>query len=167
MRKRCRVLAVAHAGAATYRRCTLGSSGGVRVGGLCGGRGDQGRADCSRALGQQSFAKVGGKHLPPGGARFIMPQWGFTYRIEIVEQLLNRETCMDSRVLTITSGKGGVGKTTTTANLGTALAMQGKKVAGLDADIGLRNLHSVIGVENRIGYALVDVVERQCHLRHS
>jgi septum site-determining protein MinD len=72
---------------------------------------------------------------------------------------------MDSRVITITSGKGGVGKTTTTANLGTALAMQDKKVAVIDADIGLRNLDAVLGLENRIVYDLVDVVEGQCRLR--
>ena len=74
---------------------------------------------------------------------------------------------MDSRVITITSGKGGVGKTTTTANLGTALAMQGKKVAVVDADIGLRNLDAVLGLENRIVYDLVDVVEGQCRLRQA
>ena len=74
---------------------------------------------------------------------------------------------MDSRVITITSGKGGVGKTTTTANLGTALAVQGKKVAVLDSDIGLRNLDAVLGLENRIVYDLVDVVEGQCRLRQA
>jgi septum site-determining protein MinD len=77
------------------------------------------------------------------------------------------EMFMDSRVLTITSGKGGVGKTTTTANLGTALAMQGKKVAVVDSDIGLRNLDAVLGLENRIVYDLVDVVEGQCRLRQA
>ena len=74
---------------------------------------------------------------------------------------------MDSRVITITSGKGGVGKTTTTANLGTALAMQGNKVAVVDSDIGLRNLDAVLGLENRIVYDLVDVVEGQCRLRQA
>jgi len=77
------------------------------------------------------------------------------------------EIFMDSRVITITSGKGGVGKTTTTANLGTALAMQGKKVAVVDSDIGLRNLDAVLGLENRIVYDLVDVVEGQCRLRQA
>jgi septum site-determining protein MinD len=74
---------------------------------------------------------------------------------------------MDSRVITITSGKGGVGKTTTTANIGTALAMQGKRVAVVDSDIGLRNLDAVLGLENRIVYDLVDVVEGQCRLRQA
>jgi septum site-determining protein MinD len=74
---------------------------------------------------------------------------------------------MNSRVITITSGKGGVGKTTTTANLGSALAIQGKKVVVLDADIGLRNLDAVLGLENRIVYDLVDVVEGQCRLRQA
>jgi septum site-determining protein MinD len=74
---------------------------------------------------------------------------------------------MNSRIITITSGKGGVGKTTTTANLGSALAMQGKKVAVLDADIGLRNLDAVLGLENRIVYDLIDVVEGQCRLRQA
>jgi septum site-determining protein MinD len=74
---------------------------------------------------------------------------------------------MDSRVITITSGKGGVGKTTTTANIGTALAMHGKKVALVDGDIGLRNLDAVLGLENRIVYDLVDVVEGRCRLRQA
>ncbi|MCU0491490.1 MAG: septum site-determining protein MinD [Chloroflexaceae bacterium] len=72
-----------------------------------------------------------------------------------------------ARVVTITSGKGGVGKTTTTANLGTALAMQGAKVAVIDADIGLRNLDVVMGLENRIVYDIVDVVEGRARLRQA
>ena len=70
-------------------------------------------------------------------------------------------------VIVITSGKGGVGKTTTTANLGSALALAGKKVALVDTDIGLRNLDVVMGLENRIVYDIVDVVEEKCKLRQA
>lgn len=72
-----------------------------------------------------------------------------------------------SKVITITSGKGGVGKTTVTANLSTALAQLGKKVVAIDADIGLRNLDVIMGLENRIVYDLVDVVEGRCRLRQA
>lgn len=74
---------------------------------------------------------------------------------------------MSAIVITITSGKGGVGKTTTTANLGVALALAGKRVVTIDADIGLRNLDVVMGLENRIVYDLVDVVEERCRLRQA
>lgn len=70
-------------------------------------------------------------------------------------------------VIVITSGKGGVGKTTTTANIGTALALLEKKVVLIDADIGLRNLDVVMGLENRIVYDLVDVVEGVCRLKQA
>jgi septum site-determining protein MinD len=70
-------------------------------------------------------------------------------------------------VIVITSGKGGVGKTTTTANIGTGLAMQGKKVVLIDTDIGLRNLDVVMGLENRIVYDLVDVVEGTCRIKQA
>ncbi len=74
---------------------------------------------------------------------------------------------MAARVITVTSGKGGVGKTTATANLGVALASLGQKVACLDADIGLRNLDVVMGLENRIVYDIVDVVEGRAKLRQA
>ncbi len=72
-----------------------------------------------------------------------------------------------SQVIVITSGKGGVGKTTTTANLGTGLAQLGYKVVVVDADIGLRNLDVVMGLENRIVYDIVDVVEGVCRLKQA
>ena len=72
-----------------------------------------------------------------------------------------------SEVIVITSGKGGVGKTTTAANLGTALSLENKKTVIVDADIGLRNLDVVMGLENRIVYDIVDVVEEKCKLRQA
>jgi septum site-determining protein MinD len=74
---------------------------------------------------------------------------------------------MAGLVITVTSGKGGVGKTTTTANLGVALARRGRRVACIDADIGLRNLDVVLGLENRIVYDIVDVVEGRARLRQA
>lgn len=72
-----------------------------------------------------------------------------------------------AEVIVITSGKGGVGKTTTTANIGTALSLLGKKVVLVDTDIGLRNLDVVMGLENRIVFDLVDVVEGVCRLKQA
>jgi len=74
---------------------------------------------------------------------------------------------MTGKVLTITSGKGGVGKTTTTANIGVALAALGGRVVCIDGDIGLRNLDVVMGLENRIVYDIVDVVEGRARLRQA
>jgi len=71
------------------------------------------------------------------------------------------------RVIVITSGKGGVGKTTTSANIGTALAKAGQKVVLIDTDIGLRNLDLLLGLENRIVYTIVDVVEERCKLKQA
>ena len=72
-----------------------------------------------------------------------------------------------SEVIVITSGKGGVGKTTTSANIGTGLAMLGMRTALIDTDIGLRNLDVVMGLENRIVYNLVDVVEGNCRMKQA
>ncbi len=74
---------------------------------------------------------------------------------------------MSAKVVTVTSGKGGVGKTTVAANVGAALANMGGKVVCIDADIGLRNLDVVMGLENRIVYDLVDVVEGRCRIRQA
>ena len=71
------------------------------------------------------------------------------------------------QAIVITSGKGGVGKTTTSANIGTALALQGKRVCLVDTDIGLRNLDVVMGLENRIIYDLVDVIQGRCKLHQA
>jgi len=71
------------------------------------------------------------------------------------------------KTIVVTSGKGGVGKTTSSANIGTALAMHGNKVCLIDADIGLRNLDVVMGLENRIVYDIVDVVESNCRLEQA
>lgn len=69
--------------------------------------------------------------------------------------------------IVVTSGKGGVGKTTSTANIGTALALMDKKVCLIDTDIGLRNLDVIMGLENRIIYDIVDVIEERCKLKQA
>lgn len=74
---------------------------------------------------------------------------------------------MDSRVIVITSGKGGVGKTTTTSNLSVALARMGHRVVAVDADIGLRNLDVMMGLENRVVYNFIDVLEGNCRLNQA
>lgn len=74
---------------------------------------------------------------------------------------------MAAQVITLSSGKGGVGKTTAVANIGVALALDGLKVACVDGDIGLRNLDVVMGLENRIVYDIVDVIEGRCKLRQA
>ncbi len=74
---------------------------------------------------------------------------------------------MAAKILTITSGKGGVGKTTATANISVALAQLGQQVVCIDSDIGLRNLDVVLGLENRIVYDLIDVIEERCRIRQA
>lgn len=74
---------------------------------------------------------------------------------------------MTAKAATVTSGKGGVGKTTATANIGVAMASAGQRVVCIDGDIGLRNLDVVMGLENRIVYDLVDVIEGRCKLRQA
>ena len=74
---------------------------------------------------------------------------------------------MDGKIIVISSGKGGVGKTTATASIGAALAIEGKKVAVVDMDIGLRNLDVVMGLENRIVFNIVDVARGKCNLKQA
>jgi septum site-determining protein MinD len=74
---------------------------------------------------------------------------------------------LDGRIIVVTSGKGGVGKTTATAALGAALAMEGKRVAVMDMDIGLRNLDVVMGLENRIVFNVVDAVKGKCKVKQA
>lgn len=74
---------------------------------------------------------------------------------------------MKAVVITVTSGKGGVGKTTVTVNLAVSLALRGKKVVCIDGDIGLRNMDVILGLENRIVYDLVDAVEGRCRLKQA
>ncbi|MFH1523680.1 MAG: septum site-determining protein MinD [Chloroflexota bacterium] len=74
---------------------------------------------------------------------------------------------MTAKVVTMVSGKGGVGKTTSVANIAVALASHGQKVTCIDGDIGLRNLDVILGLENRIVYDLVDVIEGRCRLRQA
>jgi len=74
---------------------------------------------------------------------------------------------VDGKIIVVTSGKGGVGKTTVTASIGAALALQGKRVAVIDMDIGLRNLDVVMGLENRIVFNVVDVIQGRCKLKQA
>ncbi len=74
---------------------------------------------------------------------------------------------MEGKIIVVTSGKGGVGKTTATASIGAALAMEGNRVAVIDMDIGLRNLDVVMGLENRIVFNIVDVINNRCKLQQA
>lgn len=74
---------------------------------------------------------------------------------------------MEGKIIVVTSGKGGVGKTTATASIGAAMAMQGKRVAVIDMDIGLRNLDVVMGLENRIVFNIVDVAKGRCKIQQA
>ncbi len=74
---------------------------------------------------------------------------------------------MTANVITVTSGKGGVGKTTVTVNLAVSLALRGRKVVCIDGDIGLRNMDVVLGLENRIVYDIVDAAEGRCRLKQA
>ena len=74
---------------------------------------------------------------------------------------------MDGKVIVVTSGKGGVGKTTISASIGAAMAMQGKRVAIVDMDIGLRNLDVVMGLENRIVFNIIDIIKGNCKIKQA
>ena len=91
----------------------------------------------------------------------------FNVKEEIKVEEVKKGDIMSGRVIVVTSGKGGVGKTTTNANIGTALARAGKKVVMIDTDLGLRNLDLLLGLENRIVYTIVDVVEERCKLKQA
>ncbi len=78
--------------------------------------------------------------------------------------VVSSENSISARVIVITSGKGGVGKTTATANLGMSIARLGYKVTLIDADIGLRNLDLLLGLENRVVYTAMDVLQGECRL---
>ena len=78
--------------------------------------------------------------------------------------VVSSENSISARVIVITSGKGGVGKTTATANLGMSIARLGYKVTLIDADIGLRNLDLLLGLENRVLYTAMDVLQGECRL---
>jgi len=80
---------------------------------------------------------------------------------------INMRCDLEGRIIVITSGKGGVGKTTATASIGAALALEGKRVVVVDMDIGLRNLDVVMGLENRIIFNIVDAVKGKCKLRQA
>src|SRR5690606_26346804 len=98
----------------------------------------------------------------PGSLACAPCSWGNpTYRRHLETDY------MSGSVITVTSGKGGVGKTTSSANLAVALALAGKRVIVVDADIGLRNLDLVMGLGNRILHALVDAVEGRCELQQA
>jgi len=94
----------------------------------------------------------------------VLSQTGDAPTTETQRRATTGETTKLGRAIVVTSGKGGVGKTTTTANLGTALAQRGARVALIDADIGLRNLDIVLGLENRVHYHLLDVLEESATL---
>lgn len=96
---------------------------------------------------------------------FVAPENNFDEKQQVEPQGLGSEKHnVSERVIVVTSGKGGVGKTTTTANLGMSIARLGYRVALIDADIGLRNLDLLLGLENRVLYTAMDIVEGQCRL---
>jgi septum site-determining protein MinD len=84
-----------------------------------------------------------------------------------IRQYEHQRSISMGEAIVVTSGKGGVGKTTTTANIATGLALRGKKVVMVDADIGLRNLDVIMGLENRIVYDIIDVVDGVCRIKQA
>ena len=94
----------------------------------------------------------------------MRPLLGVSNQPELGRQLPNKADEQETRTIVITSGKGGVGKTTTTANLGMSIARLGYRVALIDADIGLRNLDLLLGLENRVLYTAMDIFEGDCRL---
>ena len=94
----------------------------------------------------------------------MRPLAGVSNQSDLDRQLPNKADEQETRTIVITSGKGGVGKTTTTANLGMSIARLGYRVALIDADIGLRNLDLLLGLENRVLYTAMDIFEGDCRL---
>jgi septum site-determining protein MinD len=96
--------------------------------------------------------------------QFCLGKCGFKMRAIANNAVTHEQTSISKRVIVVTSGKGGVGKTTVTANLGVSIARLGYKTLLIDADIGLRNLDLLLGMENRLTYTAVDVLENGCRL---
>ena len=118
---------------------------------------------CSRLASIKNYRRVPSRLAIRRSVRMCQA-FNNTFCGATVDETLSKPVDTESRVVVVTSGKGGVGKTTTTANLGMSIARLGYRVALIDADIGLRNLDLLLGLENRVLYTAMDIVEGQCRL---